>query len=178
MSCFYYWIWGYLDPVLRYVKERVTVPVQSTSAGVYMRIQFSRMLCMIFSPWQSRPSWASQRVNTAISRKVNRKMCSQQSRTVIWDIINTLFLTLQLSNLPLVLPLSISKHTSIASRAILPNFFEQQWTQNHPQYTFRDSRVYFFRQPFSKLLYGEKLTWLGGWPYAPKRVIRQGGSSF
>ena len=28
---------------------------------------------LIFPPWRSRPIWVSQRVNTAISRKVNRK---------------------------------------------------------------------------------------------------------
>ena len=26
------------------------------------------------------------------------------------------------------------KHKSMASRAILANFFEEKWTQNHPQY--------------------------------------------
>ena len=29
---------------------------------------------------------------------------------------------------------NISKHTYMASRAILSNFFDEQWTQNHPQY--------------------------------------------
>ena len=32
-------------------------------------------------------------VYTAISRKVVGKMCTRQSRKVIWDMINTLFLT-------------------------------------------------------------------------------------
>ena len=32
----------------------------------------------------------------------------------------------------------------MASSAILSNFFEEQWTQNHPQYTFWDCRVHFF----------------------------------
>ena len=31
---------------------------------------------------------------TAISRKVVGKMCTRQSREVIWDMFNTLFLTL------------------------------------------------------------------------------------
>ena len=31
--------------------------------------------------------------STAISRKVVGKMCTRQSRKVIWDMINTLFLT-------------------------------------------------------------------------------------
>ena len=63
----------------------------------------------------------------AISRKVVRKMCRRQYRKVIWDMINTLFLTLQLSNLLLLLSCSTGKHTSMASRgAILSNFFKEQ----------------------------------------------------
>ena len=42
----------------------------------------------------------------------------------------------------------------MASRAIFPNFFEEQWTQNTHN-TFRDCRVHFLRQPFSKQLYTE-----------------------
>ena len=33
-------------------------------------------------------------LKTAISRKVIGKMCTRQSRKVIWDMFNTLFLTL------------------------------------------------------------------------------------
>ena len=41
-----------------------------------------------------------KRIQTAILRKVvGRNVHVQQSRKVIWDMINTLFLTLQLSNL-------------------------------------------------------------------------------
>ena len=61
-------------------------------------------------------------------------MCTQQSRKVIWDMRNTLFLTLKLSNLLLLLSFSTHRHTSMASPAMLSNFFEKQWTQNHPQY--------------------------------------------
>ena len=39
----------------------------------------------------------------------------------------------------------------MASRAIFSNFFEEQWTQNHPQYISGLSRA-LFRQPFSKQL--------------------------
>ena len=35
---------------------------------------------------------------------------------------------------PTLLSLSTSRHTSMASSAILSNFFEKQCTQNHPQY--------------------------------------------
>ena len=34
----------------------------------------------------------------------------------------------------LLLSFRTCKHMSMASRAILSNFFENQWTQNHPQY--------------------------------------------
>ena len=60
----------------------------------------------------------------------------QQSRKVTWDMINTLFLTLQLSNLLLLLSFRIRKHTSMASRAILSNFFEEQRTHTMTQQCF------------------------------------------
>ena len=82
-------------------------------------------------------------VYTVISRKVVGKMCTWKFRKVIWDMINTLFLTLQLSNLLLLLSFSTRKHTSIASLAILSNFFEERWTQNHPQYLSGLSRALF-----------------------------------
>ena len=63
-----------------------------------------------------------------------KKMCPRQSREVIWDMFNTLILTLWLSNLLLLLSFSTHRHMSMASPAILSNFFEKQWTQNHPQY--------------------------------------------
>ena len=39
-----------------------------------------------------------------------------------------------MSNLLFLVSFSMSKHTSMASCAIYSNFFEEQWTQNHPQY--------------------------------------------
>ena len=59
--------------------------------------------------------------HTAISRKVVGKNVH-----VIWDMCNTLFLTLKLSNLLLLLSFSTHRHMSVASRAILSNFFEKQ----------------------------------------------------
>ena len=41
---------------------------------------------------------------------------------------------------------STRKHTPMASCAILSNFFEEHWTQNHPQYLWGDCRVHSFRQ--------------------------------
>ena len=58
--------------------------------------------------------------------KLSEKTCTPQSRKVIWDMFNTLFLTLQLSNLLLLLSFSTRRHMSTASPAILSNFFEKQ----------------------------------------------------
>ena len=70
-------------------------------------------------------------------------MCRRQSRKVIWDMINTLFLTRQLSNLLLLLSFSTRKHKSMASRAInfqiSLKYSEFKTTHN----TFRDCPVQF-----------------------------------
>ena len=72
--------------------------------------------------------------------RLSEKMCTPQSWKVIWDKINTLFLmtvavkpTIQ-KNVLLLLSFSNHKHTSMASRAILSNFFEEQCAQNYLQY--------------------------------------------
>ena len=75
--------------------------------------------------------------------RLSETMCMRQSRKVIWDMINTLFLTLQLLNLLLLLSFSNRKHRSMVSCAILSNFFEEQRTQNHPQYLSGLSRAIF-----------------------------------
>ena len=69
-----------------------------------------------------------------VQERLSEKMCTRQSRKVIWYLIYTLFLTLQLLNLLLLLSFSIRKHSSMASCAILSNFFEELRTQNRPQY--------------------------------------------
>jgi len=58
-------------------------------------------------------------------------------------MINTLFLTLLLSNLLLLLSFCTRKHISMVSRAIILNFREEQITQNHPQYISGLSRALF-----------------------------------
>ena len=55
----------------------------------------------------------------------------------------TLFLKLQRSNLLLLLSFSTCKHTSMAFSVILLNFFEEQSTQDHPQYLSGCLRVLF-----------------------------------
>ena len=78
--------------------------------------------------------------------RLSVKLCTRQSRKVIWDIIDTLFLTcsgrsyfcffsLVLGNLPFF---QISLKNS-----------ELKTTHK----TFRDCDVHFFQQPFSKLRY-------------------------
>ena len=66
-----------------------------------------------------------------------------------WNMINTLFLTMQLSNFLLMLSFSTRKHTSMASRAILSNFLKNSKLKTTHN-TFRDCRGHFFPQPFSK----------------------------
>ena len=58
-------------------------------------------------------------------------------------MINTLFKAMQLSKLLLFLSFRTRKHTSIASRANLSNFFEEHSTQNHPQCLSGSSRALF-----------------------------------
>ena len=59
-------------------------------------------------------------------------------------MINTLFLTVAVESSQLLLSFRIRKHTSMASRAILSNLFEEQRTQNHRQYLSGLSRAKFF----------------------------------
>ena len=67
--------------------------------------------------------------------RLSEKMCTRQSRKVIWEIFNTLFLTLFQSNLILLLSFSTGRHMSMTSPAILSNFFEKQCTQNQQYLT-------------------------------------------
>ena len=64
------------------------------------------------------------------------KMCMRQSREVICDMINTLFLTLSLSKLLLLLSFITCKRTSMASCAILSNFIEKIVNSKSPAIPF------------------------------------------
>ena len=78
--------------------------------------------------------FCSQYIQLFRRERLSEKMCRRQSRKVIRDkYINTLFLTLSLSNLPLLLSFNTRKHTSLTSCVFLSNFLEIK-TQNHPQY--------------------------------------------
>ena len=78
---------------------------------------------------------------------LSEKMCTQQSRKVKWDMTSTLFLTLKLTKLLLLLSFSTRKHKSMSSRAILSKFFEEQLKKNTHN-AFRGCCVHFLRQPF------------------------------
>ena len=76
------------------------------------------MLCTYIQPFRER---------------LSEKMCTRQSRKVIWDMFNTLFLTLQQSNLLLLLSLSTRRHMSMASPAILSSFFQKPVNSRPPK---------------------------------------------
>ena len=61
----------------------------------------------------------------AVSRKIAGNKRTRQSVKVIRNMVNTLFLTLWLSNLPLLLSFSTRKHTSMASRAFFFSDFPE-----------------------------------------------------
>ena len=83
--------------------------------------------------------------------RLSAKMCTRQSRKVIWDMINTLFLILSNScqNFFYCFPLA---RANIRPWPLVPFFqislknSELKTTHN----TFLDCRVHFFRQLFSK----------------------------
>ena len=54
---------------------------------------------------------------TAISRRLSEKMCTRQSRKVIWDMIDILFLTTVAVEPTLFLSVSTRKHIFMAFRA-------------------------------------------------------------
>ena len=91
---------------------------------------------------------------TAIWRKIFGKMCTRQSRKVIWDMIDKPSCSWHFSYRTYFccFPLALA---NILQWPLLP-FFQislknsgLKTTHN----TFRDCRVHFFRQPFSKQLY-------------------------
>ena len=51
--------------------------------------------------------------------RLSQKLCTRQSRKVIWDMINTLVLDTVAVEPTFVVSFSPRKHTSMASRAIL-----------------------------------------------------------
>ena len=94
-------------------------------------LDFIVKISMWLNIMQVQTTWNS--VYICFEKGRRKKMCTRQSRKIIWDIINTLFFwhcscrtyfccfSLALAN---ILPWSLV-HDS--------NFFEKQWTQNHPQ---------------------------------------------
>ena len=90
---------------------------------------------------------------TAISRKVVGKMCMRQSRKVICDMIDTLFLTTLAVEPTFV---AFLQHSQTHFHGLSCQFFQISLKNSELKTThnaFRDCRVHFFRQPFSKQLY-------------------------
>ena len=66
--------------------------------------------------------YASGKMKYIHSRKVVRKNVHATIPKIIWDMFNTLLL----SNLLLLLSVGTGRHMSMASPAILSNFFEKE----------------------------------------------------
>ena len=66
--------------------------------------------------------------------RLSEKLCTRQSRKVIWDMINTLFLT-TVAVEPTFVAFLLHSQTTFPWPfvPILSNFFEKKRTQNHPQ---------------------------------------------
>ena len=111
------------------------------------------------APSGNRVAWKPENVPWRHNRRVTDSktrytaICTRQSRKVLWDMINTLFLALSMSTLLFLLTFSTHNYTSIASRAIPSNFFEKRWTPNHPQYLSGFCRVHFFPHSRNSCIY-------------------------
>ena len=82
--------------------------------------------------------------------KLSEKMCTRQSRKVIWDMIDILFLTTVAVEPTLFLSVSTRKHIFMARSC---QFFQISLRNGELKTTHNachDCRVHFFRQPFSK----------------------------
>ena len=88
--------------------------------------------------------------------RLSEKMCTQQSRKVLWDMINTLFLTTVAVEPTYV---AFSQHSKTHFHGLSCQFFQISLKNRELKTThnaFRDCRVRFFQQPFSKQLYGKQ----------------------
>ena len=117
--------------------------------------QSTHSVCSFHDPLDNKSSVLSQ--YTAISRKVVGKMCTRQSPKVIWDMINTLFLT----TVP-VEPTFVAflQHSQTHFHGPSYQFFQISLKKSELKTThnaFRDCRVHFFRQSFSKQLYSQEV---------------------
>ena len=94
--------------------------------------------------------------------KLSQKICTRQSRKVIWDMINTLFLT----TVP-VEPTFVAflQHSQTHFHGLSCQFFQISLKKRELKTThnaFQDCRVHFSRQPFSKQLYIRVRDWTWG----------------
>ena len=82
-----------------------------------------------------------------------REKCTRQSRKVIWDMINTLFLATVAVEPTFV---AFLQHSQTHFHGLSCQFFQISLKNRELKTThnaFQDCRVHFSRQPFSKLLY-------------------------
>ena len=80
-------------------------------------------------------------------------MCTRQSRKLIWDMINTLFLTTVAVEPTFV---AFFQHSQTHFHGLSCQFFQislKKWELKITHNAFQDCRVHFSRQPFSKQLY-------------------------
>ena len=102
------------------------LPVKLTS-----QLAVSRSLnWFVINPWKD----DDDVINTAISRKVVGKNMNATIPKGNMGYDQHAFPDTVAVESSLLLSFSIRKHTSMASRAFLSNFFEEQWTQNRPKY--------------------------------------------
>ena len=96
--------------------------------------------------WQTTSAWSSE-CNVPY---ISSKMCTRQSRKVIWDMIDALFLTTVAVEPTFV---AFLYHSQTHFHGLSCQFFQISLKNSKLKTThdaFRDCRVHFFRQPFSK----------------------------
>ena len=97
---------------------------------------------IIIQRWYPRKKKHSNHIQLFWGR-LSAKLCTRQSGKVIWDMINTLFLTtVAVEPTFVAFPYHSKTHFHGLSLPILSNFFEQR-TQNHPQCLSWLSRAFF-----------------------------------
>ena len=106
---------------------------------------------------------------TPVSRKVVGLKCTRQSRREIWEIKNTFSCHCSCYTYFCCFSFALANIPFMVSRAILSNFFEKQWTQNHPQYLSGLSRALFpttFLEIAVYMYTWFNDGWFGHWPMA------------
>ena len=96
---------------------------------------------------KSRKNYGMRRVIQLFRESLSRIKCTRQSRKVIWDMINTLFLTTVAVEPTFV---TFLQHSQTYISGLPYDSFKFLWKTVHLKSPTQDCRVHFFRQPFSK----------------------------